>query len=155
MCLVAVLALVVAGAVTAPAASAQVAAPTTSGAAAMSAPSAPGAVVSVTPARIADSRIGLQIGGAVPALGTVLRFRSPGAAGSRCGVAAVAATVTVVAPQYAGYLTVWPSGTARPGTSNLNFQAGQNIANTVIIRVGSAGGIRLFNGSPGIRAAHR
>ena len=146
--LVAALALVVAGSFAAPAASAQIAAPTTSGAAAMSAPSAPGAVISVTPARIADSRIGRQIGGAVPSLGAA-SVQVTGRGGIPVGAAAVAATVTVVAPQYTGYITVWPSGTTRPGTSSINFQAGENIANTVIIRVGSAGGIRLFNGSAG------
>lgn len=119
--LVAALALVVGGAFTAPAASAQVAAPTTSGAVARSSPSAPGAIVSVTPARIADSRVGLQIGGAVPALGTAA-VQVTGRGGIPAGVAAVAGTVTVVAPQYAGYVTVWPSGTARPGRSNVNFQ---------------------------------
>ena len=150
--LVAALALVVGGAFTAPAASAQSpsAQPppsSTSGAVMMSAPSAPGAIVSVTPARIADSRVGLQIGGAVPALGTAA-VQVTGRGGIPGGSEAVVATVTVVAPQYAGYVTVWPSGT-RPETSNVNFQPGQNIANTVIIRVSRSGGIRLFNGSPG------
>ena len=56
--------------------------------------------------------------------------------------------MTVVDPQADGYLTVWPSGTNRPGYSNLNFQAGQNIATTVIVPVGPDGMIYLFNGSP-------
>ena len=145
--LVAALALVVGGAFTTPAASAQAAPSTTPDAVMMSAPSAPGAIVSVTPARIADSRVGLQIGGAVPALGTAA-VQVTGRGGIPGGSEAVVATVTVVAPQYAGYVTVWPSGT-RPETSNVNFQPGQNIANTVIIRVSRSGGIRLFNGSPG------
>ena len=118
-------------------------------AAVVAAPAVAGAVVSVTPARIADSRDGLQIPGAVAGFGTVGvqvagRGGIPGS-----GAAAVVATVTVTGPQGAGYLTVWPSGVAMPGTSNLNFQAGQTVANTVIVRLGADGGIQLFNGSFG------
>ena len=65
------------------------------------------------------------------------------------GVASVVLNVTVVTPQTAGYITVWPSGIAKTNTSNLNFQAGQNIPNTVIVPVGTDGKIQLFNGSAG------
>jgi len=44
---------------------------------------------------------------------------------------------------------VWPSGTSRQVTSNLNFQAGQNIPNLVVVPVGADGKIQLYNGSPG------
>ena len=58
--------------------------------------------------------------------------------------------VTVVWPWFAGYLTVWPSDTSRPDTSNLNFDAaGQTVANTSIVSVGPDGKIQLFNGSFG------
>jgi alpha-tubulin suppressor-like RCC1 family protein len=141
--LIAGLALVVAGAVTAPAVSAlPVAMPSSAAVVA-------GAVVSVTPARIADSRAGLQIPGAVAGFGTVGvqvagRGGIPGS-----GAAAVVATVTVTGPQSGGHLTVWPSGTAMPGTSNLNFQAGLTVATMVIVRLGADGWIQLFNGSYG------
>ena len=65
------------------------------------------------------------------------------------GVSAVVVNVTAVAPTAAGYITVWPSGTPRQETSNLNFQAGQNIPNLVIVPVGADGKIQLFNGSGG------
>src|SRR5664279_3503897 len=135
--LISVLALVVAGAVTAPAASGL--SPATRNVAAVQAEPDAGAVVSVTPARVADSRAGLQIPGAVAGFGTVGvqvagRGGIPGS-----GAAAVVATVTVTGPQTGGHLTVWPSGTAMPGTSNLNFQAGQTVANTVIVRLGARG----------------
>ena len=57
--------------------------------------------------------------------------------------------VTAVSPQTAGYITVWPFGIDKTDTSNLNFQAGQNIPNTVIVPVGTGGKIQLFNGSWG------
>ena len=143
--LISVLALVVAGAVTAPAVSA-LPVGTPSSAVVAAAPAVAGAVVSVTPARIADSRDGLQILGAVAGFGTVGvqvagRGGIPGS-----GAAAVVATVTVTGPQGGGHLTVWPSGVGMPGTSNLNFQAGQTVANTVIVRLGADGWIQLFNG---------
>ena len=41
---------------------------------------------------------------------------------------AVYATVTVTQPVSSGYLTLWP-GETRPGTSTLNYTAGQTVAN--------------------------
>ena len=61
------------------------------------------------------------------------------------GVGAVALNVTVASPTAANYLTVYPSGAAQPTASNLNFTAGQTIANMVIAKVGSDGKIAIFN----------
>ena len=57
--------------------------------------------------------------------------------------------VTVVDPAAAGYLTVYPAGTPRPGTSNVNFVRHNTVANLAIVRVGAGGGITIFNGSSG------
>ena len=147
--LISVLGLVVAGAVTAPAVSAPPVAAAASSAAAVVAPAVAGAVVAVTPSRIADSRLGLQIPGPVPAQGTAVVPVTGRGGIPRQGAAAVIATVTVDGPQSGGYVTVWPSGTGMPGTSNLNFLAGRTIASTVVVRLDSDGKIQLFNGSPG------
>jgi hypothetical protein len=112
-------------------------------------PSAAGAVVSVTPARVADSRVNQQIIGAVPASGTATVQVTGHGGLPAVGVAAVVLNVTVVAPQAPGYVTVWPTGIAQTNTSNLNFGAGQNIPNTVIVPVGVDGKVSLFNGSAG------
>jgi len=120
------------------------------------APAVAGALATVMPSRIADSRSGLQIPGAIPAGGNV-ELKVAGNGGIPVdGVAAVVGTVTVVNPQAGGYLSLWQSGSARPGTSNLNFAGGQIIANTVIVPVGSAavspaaaGKIKLCNSSAG------
>ena len=89
--------------------------------------------VSVPSARIADSRLGLQIPGPTPAAGSVaVQVSAPGG-----GVASVVVSVTVVDPQWDGSLTVWPSGDARPGSSNLTFRAGRSIAGTVVAPVGA------------------
>ncbi len=110
--------------------------------------STPGALVPVSPARLADSRIGLQIAGAVPARSTVgVQVTGKGGVPS-VGVGAAVLTVIAANPAAAGYLTVWPSGNGLTDTSVLNFQAGQNICNTVVVPVGADGRIQIFNGAP-------
>jgi hypothetical protein len=42
--------------------------------------------------------------------------------------------VTVTNPTSAGFVTVWPCDQPRPNTSNLNFKAGQDVSNVVIMR---------------------
>jgi hypothetical protein len=108
-----------------------------------------GGLVSVTPARIADSRANVQLDGAVAASETVSVQVSGRGGVPSIGAAAVVATVTVTAPTAGGHFTVWPSGAARPGTSNLNFGPAQTVANTVIVRIGTNGKLDLFNGSSG------
>jgi len=54
------------------------------------------------------------------------------APGSLTGVAGVALTLTITEPTAAGYATVYPCGQAPPLVSNLNFVAGQTVANAVV-----------------------
>ncbi len=63
------------------------------------------------------------------------------------GVTAVALNVTVTNPKEAGHLTVYPGGQQAPTASNLNFTAGQTIANSVIVPVGPDGKINVRNGA--------
>jgi hypothetical protein len=113
------------------------------------APSVAVAVVPVTAARIADSRVNQQIiGGAGVGHDSCAGHREGGVPGG--GVAGVVLTLTVMSPQQAaGYITVWPSGIDYTDTSNLNCQAGQHIPNSVIIPMGQDGNLQLFNGSAG------
>jgi hypothetical protein len=53
--------------------------------------------------------------------------------------------VTVVGSTASNYLTVYPTGASPPIASNLNFVAGQTIANMVIVKVGTSGKITLYN----------
>ncbi|MEU0674864.1 S53 family peptidase [Streptomyces sp. NPDC006172] len=48
---------------------------------------------------------------------------------------AVVLNVTVTAPTSNGFLTVWPDGTTLPNASNLNWTAGQTVANLVTVPV--------------------
>ena len=61
------------------------------------------------------------------------------------GVGSLALNVTVVGSTASNYLTVYPTGASPPTASNLNFDAGQTIANMVIVKVGSGGKITLHN----------
>ena len=54
--------------------------------------------------------------------------------------------LTGVNPTTAGFITVWPSGTPKPDTSNLNLAAGETAANLAIVGVG-AGGMLSFSSS--------
>jgi uncharacterized protein YvpB len=61
------------------------------------------------------------------------------------GVAAVTLNVTATDPTTSSYLTVFPTGAAGPSTSNLNFLAGQQLPNRVMVPVGAGGQITIFN----------
>ena len=65
------------------------------------------------------------------------------------GVGAVVLTVTVVDPVAAGFITAYPTGEPTPATSNLNFAAGQTIANLVTVPLGAGGSVSLRSGSSG------
>ena len=62
-------------------------------------------------------------------------------------VTAVALNITAVDPTATSYLTVWPAGTPRPGTSNLNLNPGINTTNLVIATLGVDHTISLYNHS--------
>jgi hypothetical protein len=109
-------------------------------------------LVSLIPARLLDTRTGTatsdgQFAG-VGAMGAGGSFDLPvsGRGGvPASGVAAVVLNVTAVTPSGTGYLTAWPSGTARPLASNLNFTPGQTRPNLVIAALGDNGKVSLFN----------
>ncbi|MGZ4805230.1 MAG: endo alpha-1,4 polygalactosaminidase [Ilumatobacteraceae bacterium] len=61
------------------------------------------------------------------------------------GVGAVALNVTVTEPTASSFLTVWPTGNPRPVASNLDFVAGQTVANSVLTKVGTDGTISIYN----------
>ena len=54
---------------------------------------------------------------------------------------AIALNVTVTGAEDPGYLTLWPCGSSRPLSSNLNYATGQTVANNVIAPLG--GGDKL------------
>ncbi|HEU5355309.1 MAG TPA: S53 family peptidase [Actinocrinis sp.] len=113
----------------------------------------------VGPVRAMDTRNGTGVPQApLPASGTLslpIGGKTIGGAAIPSGITAVALNVTVVRPAAGGDLIVYPNQTAsgtpvtRPTVSNLNFAAGQIIANMVIVPVGADGKVDFFEHSSG------
>jgi hypothetical protein len=58
----------------------------------------------------------------------------------------VIVNLTATQPSAASWLTMWPSGTAAPTASNLNFAAGQTRANLAVAKLGADGKVLIANG---------
>ncbi len=112
-----------------------------------------GGLVSLSPSRLLDTRTGTGAAKApVPANGTV-HLQVTGRGGvPASGVSAVVLNVTATAATRSGYVTVYADGTTRPTASNLNYLAGQTVANLVIAPVGANGKIALTATSSGATA---
>ncbi|WP_206665769.1 hypothetical protein, partial [Pedococcus bigeumensis] len=94
----------------------------------------------LAPSRVLDTRAGVGAPKAAVGSGGLVDLQVVGRGGvPASGVGAVVLNVTAVAPTRSGYLTVFPSGQVRPTASNLNFVAGQAVANLVIVKVGAGG----------------
>ena len=111
------------------------------------------------PVRILDTRKGLGAAEAPVGSDSTLKLKVVGAGTSSdtvpSGITAVVMNVTVVSPTANGALTVYgdedQAGTAQslPGTSNLNYRAGQNVPNLVVVPVGANGVADFYNNSKG------
>ena len=107
-----------------------------------------GLYVPVTPTRVLDTRSGVGVPAARVEGGGVVALPLAGSGGlPASGVGAVILNVTVTNPSAGGYLTVWPDGQPRPVASNVNFQAGQTVANRVVVKVGAGGKVDFYKGA--------
>jgi hypothetical protein len=101
----------------------------------------------LTPARILDTRDGTG-GVAAAALGpgSALDVQIAGRGGvPATGISAVILNVTVTGTTTSGYLIVYQKGIARPLASNLNWVAGQTVANLVEVPLSADGQVTVFN----------
>ena len=105
----------------------------------------PGAFHPIAPRRIMDTRQGLGT--------TRIRFEDTielkvwGQPSIPVEATSVFLNLTVSNPDKAGYLTVYPCAQVHPGTSNLNFSAGETIPNLTLTRIGINGCVRVDSGS--------
>ena len=91
----------------------------------------------ITPCRVFDSRSG----GAPPLPNGVHGIRVQGNCGVPVGAEAAVVNVTVVAPNRAGHITLWPTGISEPLVATLNFLASEPaLANGAIVPLGPDGG---------------
>ncbi|REF32073.1 hypothetical protein DFJ65_3168 [Calidifontibacter indicus] len=95
-----------------------------------------GDTVAFTPTRLVTNR--------AVASGGSFTVQVAGVAGVPANAKAVQVTVTAANPSTAGYLTVYPTGGARPVVSNLNYTTGGSISNSAIVKVGTGGTITVF-----------
>ena len=95
----------------------------------------------VAPTRLLDTRASHST---VPAHGTARVY-----VGGFTGAAAVTMNVTVTNPASFGYITAYPSGSAIPDASNVNYTAHQTVPNEVVVAVGADGYVGLANTSIG------
>ena len=80
--------------------------------------------------------------------GTVRAIQATGIALSNVpptGVTAVVVNVTAITPSTNTFLTVYPAGSTRPATSNLNPLAGSVVANLVEVGVSGSGQLDVYN----------
>jgi hypothetical protein len=93
------------------------------------------------PARVLDTRESGPIGP-----GQHIDVQIAGRGGvPAANVDAVVVNATVTGPTAAGFVTVWPTGDARPEISSLNFVSGLTVPNLVTVALGNGGKISLFN----------
>ncbi len=102
----------------------------------------------VNPCRVLDTRGSLgTFGGPALAAGPSRSFfLAPNSTlAGQCGISptasAISANITVTQPTSPGFLLIYPSGSAPPTTSVINYRAGQTRANNAILPLGTGGGI--------------
>lgn len=114
----------------------------------------PGAYTPLVPVRICDTRASgpgvaanqCDVNGHSPVgAAGVLTIVTAGVAGVPAGATAVVLHVTTTNTTAVSFLTVWPTGAAQPGSSNLNWAPGQTVPNLVQTTVGTNGDITMFN----------
>ncbi len=109
-----------------------------------------GSFVPVDAAPVLDTASGTGVpqGAAAPGSTTDLTISGVGGVPTS-NVSAVVMTVTASSSTSPGTITVYPDGSSRPATSNLDYSSGQAIANTVIVPVDSTGQVDFYNDSTG------
>lgn len=93
----------------------------------------------IAPHRLLDTRATGQI----PA-GTSIVLQVTGASVPTGGAAIL--NITVTNPASAGFVSVYPADQAgTPTTSNVNFSAGETIANLAAVQLSSTGAVRIYS----------
>lgn len=104
----------------------------------------------VSPSRICDTRTS-QSQTACPGAGTLgpgstLTVQAGGNGGiPASGVTAIVVNVTVTDTTAPSFLTLYPAGSARPTSSNLNWAQGQTVPNMVTVGLSSQGAFDVYN----------
>lgn len=112
------------------------------------APTAPGALSVVNPARLLDTRNAVGVPGRTAvASGASVSFQVTGRGAIPANVQAVVLNLTVTRQAAGGYATAFP-GQSAPNASSINFVAGETVANQVTVKLAAGGRVSIVNGSP-------
>ncbi len=108
-----------------------------------------GAYTALKPARVLDTRKKIGVTTLTPiGPGKTIDLQVTTKGGvPAAGATTVVLNVTVVAPTSEGYVTLYPTGAARPVASSVNFNPGFTGANLVTVKLGTGGKVRFFNAS--------
>lgn len=103
-------------------------------------------VGSLSPARLLDTRRSATVDGRYSGIdvlrpNVITELPVTGRAGVPLTAATASLNLTIVDPLQAGFLTAYPCGSPRPNTSNVNFVAGETIANLSLMKLGQGGSI--------------
>ena len=99
----------------------------------------------LVPDRVLDTRTGNGAPARRVRAGGVIDLVIAGRGGvPASGADSVVLNVAAVNPRGAGYVSVWPRGQARPLISNLNYNAGRNVPNLVVCKLGAGGAVSLY-----------
>ena len=100
----------------------------------------------VAPSRLLDSRsaVGVPTQSKVKVDSTTTLHVAGNGGVPAVGAQAVTLNVTVDQPETGGFLTVYPCGENVPNASNLNYAAGQTIANLVTVKIGLDGNVCFY-----------
>jgi hypothetical protein len=104
-------------------------------------PSVAGAFVPKVPSRFLDTR---NTASPVGPNATV-SFQAAGVAGIPADASSVIFNLTVVDAKSFGHVRAYPAGATPPDTSNVNYDKGQIVPNSVTVPVGAEGKVTLLN----------
>ncbi|MBT2532983.1 carboxypeptidase regulatory-like domain-containing protein [Arthrobacter sp. ISL-48] len=102
-----------------------------------------GSFQSLPPKRLIDTRTNSLPVGA----GKDITVAVGGVNGVPAGAKAAMINLTVTEPKSYGHLTAYPAGQPLPATSNVNYSAGQTVANFAMVPIGADGKITVRNTS--------
>ncbi|MGO4597824.1 CHAP domain-containing protein [Terrabacter sp. 2RAF25] len=105
-----------------------------------------GHLVPVTPTRVVDTRTGLGAPKVrVPAGGTIDLPVAGAGVVPATGASAVALDISAAAPSAAGWLTAYPTGSARPVTAHVGYDATTSMTGMVVSRLGAGGKVTIHS----------
>ena len=102
-------------------------------------------LTAISPVRVLDTRIGVGADAASVGPDETITLDLSEADGLPSNVRGVVINITTTRSTEPSFITVWPSGSDRPSTSNLNTEPGQDTPNLVIVDLSPDRTIDLYN----------